>query len=186
MKLSNFFQDKKLVRDSDIELTHFANQSMDGIVCFVLNEGFIEQANKNSCVKAIITYEKFQNLVHEDKGLVLSDNPKKDSYEFYNTNVSAIKKAALKIRSGLFPQRANLEIFSIFHRGEEYSIDFRKIQCAVLWINSEFGLGSYDYSVREIINSGNSDVKFFLIKGYSHVDMVYGGKAREDVWNLIT
>lgn len=115
-----------------------------------------------------------------------SDDPRKDSYKLYNTDVSVIKKAALKIRSGLFPQRANLEIFSILHRGEEYSIDFGKIECAVLWINSEFGLGSYNYSVKEIINSGNSDVKFFLIKGYSHADLIYGKKAREDVWNLIT
>lgn len=84
MNLSEFFTDKKLVRDAHVKLTHFANQSLDGIICFVLNKGFIEQANKNENVKAIITYDKYKDLVHSDKGLIISDNPKKDYYLLHN------------------------------------------------------------------------------------------------------
>lgn len=84
MKLSEFFTSEKIIRDSDVVLTHFANQSIDGIVCFVLNEGFIEQANKNPNVKAIITYENYKHLVSAEKGLVISKSPKKDYYFLHN------------------------------------------------------------------------------------------------------
>lgn len=84
MQLSKFFTDEKLVRDTNVKLTHFANQSLEGIVCFVLNEGYINQANKNENVKAIITYEKYKDLVQSNKGLIISDNPKMDYYLLHN------------------------------------------------------------------------------------------------------
>ncbi len=84
MKLSEFFTDEKLIRDNDVTLTHFADQSIDGIVSFVLNEGFISKANKNPAVKAIITYEKYKGLVDKQKGLIISENPKKDYYLLHN------------------------------------------------------------------------------------------------------
>lgn len=84
MKLSEFFTDEKLVRDAHVKLTHFANQSLDGIICFALNEGYVAQANKNENVKAVITYDKYKDLVHSDKGLIISDNPKNDYYLLHN------------------------------------------------------------------------------------------------------
>ena len=84
MKLSNFFSKEKLYRDADVTLTHFANQSIDGIVCFALNENFIAQANKNNAVKAVITQEQYKDLVDRNKGLVISENPKKDYYLLHN------------------------------------------------------------------------------------------------------
>lgn len=84
MILSKFFNQVNLIRDAEVNLTHYADQSIDGIVCFALNENFIEKANKNEFVKAIITYEQFSDLVEASKGLIISKNPKKDYYLLHN------------------------------------------------------------------------------------------------------
>jgi len=84
MRLSQFFGKEHLIRDAKVELTHYADKSIEGIVCFALNESFVEKANKNEHVKAIITYPRFANIVHNSKGFVASENPKKDYYRIHN------------------------------------------------------------------------------------------------------
>jgi len=84
MRLSSFFNGTELIRDAEVKLTHYADQSIDGIVCFALNESFIKKANQNEHVKAIITSEAMAHLVDKSKGLVLSSHPKKTYYELHN------------------------------------------------------------------------------------------------------
>lgn len=80
-KLSNFIQ---CVRDADVQYTYYANSPLPYSVCFVLNLEFLNQANTNDNITAIITTKELSNAVEETKGLVISDNPKKDFFDLHN------------------------------------------------------------------------------------------------------
>ena len=84
MKLSEFFQKDSLIRDAEVNLTHYADQLQSGIVCFALNENFILKANNNPSVSAIITSSELAELTDKSKGMILSNNPKKDYFLLHN------------------------------------------------------------------------------------------------------
>jgi len=136
-------------------------------------------------------YTGFPEQWYYNQGLcagryIFRENPRIDIYELFNTQVSVVKKATLKIRSGLFPQVANKDFFSVFSGDGNYTIRFDRIKTSVLWINSELGLGSHTFSLRRIRDAGNENVSFYLIPGYAHTDLVYGENAEKDVWSLVT
>ena len=79
--LSNFL---KSIRDADIQYTYYANSQLKNSVCFVLSEEFLKIANNNENIVAIITTEKFADRVMDEKGLVISDNPKRDFFNLHN------------------------------------------------------------------------------------------------------
>jgi len=72
------------VRDAEIQHTYYANSPLSNSVCFVLNLEFLIQANKNTNITAIITTKELSNEVEDTKGLVISDNPKKDFFNLHN------------------------------------------------------------------------------------------------------
>jgi len=72
------------VRDAEIQHTYYANSPLPNSVCFVLNLEFLTQANKNTNITAIITTKELSNEVEDTKGLVISDNPKKDFFNLHN------------------------------------------------------------------------------------------------------
>ena len=80
-KLSNFIA---CVRDAEIQYAYYANSPLPNSICFVLNLEFLIQANKNKNIAAIITTEELSNEVEATKGLVVSDNPKKDFFDLHN------------------------------------------------------------------------------------------------------
>lgn len=79
--LSNFL---KCIRDSEVQYTHYANSPLKNSVCFVLTEEFLRIANSNDNIAAIITTEKLAQRVSDEKGLVISDNPKRDFFNLHN------------------------------------------------------------------------------------------------------
>lgn len=80
-KLSKFIQ---CVRDADVQHAYYANSPLPYSVCFVLNLEFLNQANKNDNITAIITTKELSSAVQETKGLVMSENPKKDFFDLHN------------------------------------------------------------------------------------------------------
>lgn len=80
-KLSNFIT---CVRDAEVQHTYYANSPLPNSICFVLNLEFLIQANKNKNITAIITTKELSKEVEETKGLVISDNPKKDFFDLHN------------------------------------------------------------------------------------------------------
>lgn len=82
MKKLSYFID--CVRDADILHTHYANSPISNTLCFVLNLEFLKVANKNNNISAIITTTQLAEYVSEDKGLVISHNPKKDFFRLHN------------------------------------------------------------------------------------------------------
>lgn len=82
MKLSDFFS-LNIVKDGEFLVTNYANSNQKEIFCFVLNDEFIDIANKNTNVTCVITYPKYSKLF-PSKGLVTSNNPKRDFFITHN------------------------------------------------------------------------------------------------------
>ena len=80
-KLSDFIE---CTRDASVLYTNYANSLIPSTLCFVLNLEFLNIANSNENVSAIITTSKLAEYVSEDKGLLVSDNPKKDFFRLHN------------------------------------------------------------------------------------------------------
>lgn len=72
------------VRDANIEHTYYSNSSLSNSVCFVLNIEYLTQANNNNNISAIITTKELADKVINSKGLIISDNPKKDFFQLHN------------------------------------------------------------------------------------------------------
>jgi UDP-3-O-[3-hydroxymyristoyl] glucosamine N-acyltransferase len=71
-------------RNAYVEFTHYTNSPLANSVCFVLNLEFLKKANNNKNISAIITTKELKEFVAESKGLVVSDNPKKDFFNIHN------------------------------------------------------------------------------------------------------
>lgn len=80
-KLSDFLDCE---RDAEIKHTHYANSTIAQTVCFVLTSEYLDIANKNENIVAIITTSKLSSEVNSFKGLVISVNPKKDFFHLHN------------------------------------------------------------------------------------------------------
>jgi len=80
-KLSNFLDCE---RDAEIKCTHYANSVIPQTVCFVLTSEFLDIANKNDNISGIITSKDLSQGVSGDKGLYISENPKKDFFDLHN------------------------------------------------------------------------------------------------------
>lgn len=108
------------------------------------------------------------------------ENPENDTYELYLTNYSTIQEATIKIRSGVYPTAVMLDVYKCWSGNS--SINWTKISVPVLWINCELGFDK-EFLPKEI--QEKLDVKFLVIPGYGHADIVYAENAT-DVWqNLI-
>jgi len=116
---------------------------------------------------------------------IFDENPKKDKYQLGESNISVIKKASLRVGSGIFPYKTTLDFFSVLAGGIDYSIDFRLIEANVTWINSELGMGNHSFALDKIREGGNSNVSFCVVPEYGHADLVYGSHAKGDVWSFI-
>jgi UDP-3-O-[3-hydroxymyristoyl] glucosamine N-acyltransferase len=75
----------KVVRKKEFRLTHYATSEIDGVICFVENEGYAVKASKNPNVAVVITTSKLSDLIADDKGLIISESPKKLFFEIHNS-----------------------------------------------------------------------------------------------------
>lgn len=84
MKLSSFFKQEFLIRDAEVKQTHYGNSILSDTFTFAQNEDFINKSNKNDNITGIITSLKLSEKVAVNKGLVISENIKRDFFEFHN------------------------------------------------------------------------------------------------------
>ncbi len=80
-KLSNFLT---CARDALVEHTYYADSKLKNSTCFVLSFKFLNEANENDNISAIITTKDLAPQVSDAKGLVISDNPKRDFFNLHN------------------------------------------------------------------------------------------------------
>ena len=71
-------------RDTEVLHTHYANSPLEKSICFVMTLEYIEIANKNPNISAVITTQELSEQVDENKGLIISGNPKKLFFELHN------------------------------------------------------------------------------------------------------
>lgn len=79
--LSEYF---KCERDAYVQFTQYADSKLKNTICFVLNLEFLKIANENDNISAIITTKKLSDQVLSAKGLIISDNPKRDFFNIHN------------------------------------------------------------------------------------------------------
>lgn len=79
--LSNYY---KCERDAYIEFTHYADSKLKNTVCFVLSLEYLKVANANDNISAVITTSELSKYVNKEKGLVISNNPKRDFFNIHN------------------------------------------------------------------------------------------------------
>ncbi len=71
-------------RDADVHFSFYANSSIKNSICFALSSYYIDIANNNPNISAIITDYTLAKDVLSTKGLVIADNPKKDFFLLHN------------------------------------------------------------------------------------------------------
>lgn len=71
-------------RNAFVQYTQYANSKLQNTICFVLTLEYLKVANENDNISAIITTKNLSNDVSGKKGLVISDNPKKDFFNIHN------------------------------------------------------------------------------------------------------
>jgi len=84
IKLSEVFSDSQIVRDADARMTLGPGSEHQGSVCYALEPPFIDEANANANVAAIITTKELASRVDSQKGCVVSDEPKLAFYTLHN------------------------------------------------------------------------------------------------------
>ncbi len=84
MKLSNFFGPSNVLRDTTVRNTYYTTSELPESVTFAMDISNINKANNNPNIAAVITNEALANEVSDEKGLVISNNPKKSFFEVHN------------------------------------------------------------------------------------------------------
>ena len=139
MKLSEYFSKQHVIRDADIKNTYYTTSRLPQSVTFALDLKNIQLACENPNIAAIITSKECVTLIDENKGIVISDNPKKEFFELHNymfekgimqlsyvwgiDNSAKIDKTAIigkKVfigRNVVIDKKAIIEDFSIIEEG---------------------------------------------------------------------
>jgi len=94
--LSDYFKTECLIRDASINHTMYPSTSKPASVCYAFSPHYIDIANQNPNVLAVITTNDFAMTVTSDKGLVITDDPQQTYYQLHNYLVEHCGMAAHK------------------------------------------------------------------------------------------
>ena len=84
MNLSDYFDKKDIVRDSNFLKTMFPKSLEPLSICYAVEELALAVATGNPNISAIITTKKLASHVHEPRGLVAVETPKLAYYRLHN------------------------------------------------------------------------------------------------------
>lgn len=84
MLLSDFFLSEHLIRDASFSYTMYPLTSVEESICYGANEIFVQKANANKNIVAIITTPELAYLVDGNKGLVVDNQPDRLYFELHN------------------------------------------------------------------------------------------------------
>ncbi|MEP2448771.1 MAG: hypothetical protein ABJI69_16175 [Balneola sp.] len=74
----------EIIRDGEFVLTHYATSDVKSSLCFVENEGYAIKASKNENISVIITTPELGVHIDSNKGLILTEKPKRLFFEIHN------------------------------------------------------------------------------------------------------
>ena len=112
-------------------------------------------------------------------------DPMEDNFGFYLTSFDRIIQGATNLGSGILPLAVWRDCAALDSFNNEYIINFNGIEEKVRWINSELGMGNYNYFTEIIKDTGNADVIATIVEGYGHVDLLWSDQAEKEVWPLL-
>lgn len=169
-KLSDIFQISSILRDANFKLTHYATSLNPGSVCFVLNKYYLQVANSNPNITAIITTHELAIGVLESKGLICDEIPKKKFFQLHNSLVSLYPQL-LPVNSFVHPSAyiaASAQVGINTYVGEGVVIENGAI------VNDYSHIGDYSYiGERSII--GARGMHNTIIVGRSEKVLDLGG-----------
>jgi UDP-3-O-[3-hydroxymyristoyl] glucosamine N-acyltransferase len=79
-----FFNSSQIIRGRDFSLTYALNQELKNSIAYANDLRAVRFLNKIPSVAAIITTAEISGQVNESKGLIVSENPKKDFFQLHN------------------------------------------------------------------------------------------------------
>ncbi|QAA82898.1 hypothetical protein EI546_14740 [Aequorivita sp. H23M31] len=80
----HFFCSNRIIRENKFSFTYAVGQELDNSIAFANDRKSLNALNNIPSVSVIITTEELANVVSEEKGLILSENPKKDFFLLHN------------------------------------------------------------------------------------------------------
>jgi len=84
MRLSDFFHDESLIRDSRFSLLGYVDSSKKDTLAYCDIFSYVVRAMQNKNVSCVITTRELADHVEATKGLVVSSNPRNEFFKFHN------------------------------------------------------------------------------------------------------
>jgi pimeloyl-ACP methyl ester carboxylesterase len=112
--------------------------------------------------------------------------PSEDRFTLAHTPLSVWANVTNALGGGLQPNALLRDLTGIWAGDEDtYRIDWAGIDAEVAWVNAALGRGDHPLGAELIRAGGNSRVRFGVVPGYGHGDVVWGADAGRDVWPLL-
>jgi len=83
-RLIDFFSCKKIRKSGTFKNIYALGQSFEASVAYALRKQAVKKMNKDTSISCIITLSDLADYVDKDKGVVISENPKKDFLKLHN------------------------------------------------------------------------------------------------------
>lgn len=79
-----FFKNERILRSKDFSLTFAVNQELENTIAYANDLRTLNSINKIPNISIVITKDDLSELVIESKGVIVSENPKKDFFQLHN------------------------------------------------------------------------------------------------------
>ena len=79
-----FFDRAQIFSSKDFLFTYAVDREIENAIAYAEDLRTLNAMNKTACISAIITTDDLKEKVIESKGVIVSNNPKKDFYNLHN------------------------------------------------------------------------------------------------------
>lgn len=106
-----------------------------------------------------------------------------DRFALDHSPLGVWSDAVARLGSGLQPTALLRDLAAVWAGREDvHRIDWSAIRAEVVWVNAGLGRGDHDLGARLIREGSGVPVRFTVVPGYGHGDVVWSATARDDVW----
>ena len=117
---------------------------------------------------------------------LFADSPAEDRFELDHTPIGVWSAAVARLGSGLQPTALLRDLAAVWAGREEvHRIDWSAIRAEVIWVNTGLGRGDHDHGPRLIRERAGTPVRFTVLPGYGHGDVVWSATAEQDLWRSL-
>ncbi|WP_370151984.1 hypothetical protein [Streptacidiphilus sp. EB129] len=106
-----------------------------------------------------------------------------DRFALDHTPIGVWSAAVDQLGSGVQPTALLRDLAAVWAGREDvHRIDWSAVRAEVIWVNAGLGRGDHDRGARLIRERSGSPVRFTVVPGYGHGDVVWSATAGVDVW----